>query len=250
AAGIDTLDTAAAYGAAEAVLGRLGAARRFAIVTKVPALETLPGAAGDPAGAVRRAVEAALARLGTDRLAAVLLHRAEDLDAAGDPPWRALAALRDEGIAGRIGVSAYDPGTVTRLAARYPLDLVQMPGNVIDRRFAEIPARVALHVRSVFLQGFLLADPAALGPPHDRWRGVLEALPRRPDPLTAALAPLAADPRIERLVLGVDGPGQLDQILAALERVPSEAPYPALPRPIDPDLIDPRTWSGPTEAGP
>ena len=57
--GIDTLDTAAAYGDCEAVLGRVGVAG-WRVVSKVP---PLPESAVDPAVWVLESVERSLARL-------------------------------------------------------------------------------------------------------------------------------------------------------------------------------------------
>ena len=73
AAGIDMLDTARAYGASEEVLGRLGAARDFRIVTKVARL----GDSGPDA--VLRSVEASLAALDTDHVHGLLMHDSADL---------------------------------------------------------------------------------------------------------------------------------------------------------------------------
>jgi aryl-alcohol dehydrogenase-like predicted oxidoreductase len=222
AAGVDTLDTARAYGASEAVLGRLQAARRFRIVTKVARL----GDAG-PDGLLR-SVGASLAALGTAHVHALLLHDAADLAGpGGDGVWAMLDRLRADGTIGKAGVSVYVPEDALVLAARYPIGIVQAPCSVFDQRmrtsgaFAALKQRgVEIHVRSVFLQGFALAEPDTLPPALARWRGLLEAF--RSDaaaagltPLQLALAAVLAEPAIDRLVVGVDGPAQLEEILAA-----------------------------------
>jgi aryl-alcohol dehydrogenase-like predicted oxidoreductase len=244
AAGIDTLDTAQAYGESEKVLGRLGAAGRFRIISKCPPLEDHP----DVASRLRRALDGSLANLGSEKLAGFLLHRAEDfLGPQGDRIWRVLEGLQSEGQIESIGVSGYSAATVQEISARYPIDIAQLPANVLDPWYEDtrFSQRLALHVRSVFLQGFLLSDPAALSPFHQQWRSVLEAFRARAavhglSPLQAALAPLLASPNINRLVLGVDSAAQLAEITAAA----AQAGAVRLGRFANtgPALLDPRKW--------
>lgn len=248
AAGIDTLDTARAYGESEEVLGRLGAARRFRIVTKVASL----GGAG--ADGVARSLEASLAALRADRVQALMLHDAADLAGPdGDRIWRALDGLRAEGLIGKAGVSIYAPEEATALAARYPIDIVQAPYSVFDQRmrisgaFAELARRqVEIHVRSIFLQGFALADPASLPSGLASHRGLLErfragAAEAGVTPLRLALAAALGEPAVDRAVIGVDGPAQLDEIVAAAR---GDAPDVDLSGCASADLalINPANW--------
>jgi aryl-alcohol dehydrogenase-like predicted oxidoreductase len=248
AAGIDTLDTARAYGASEELLGRMDAARRFRIVTKVPSL----GAAG--ADGVALSFEASLAALRADRVHALMLHDAADLAGPdGDRVWQALDRLRAERLIEKAGVSVYAPEEATALAARYPIDIVQAPYSVFDQRmrtsgtFAALAQRgVEIHVRSIFLQGFALADPASLPPGLASHRGLLErfrasAAEAGVTPLRFALAAALGEPAVARAVIGVDGPAQLEEAVAAAR---AEAPA------IDPSgfastdlaLINPANW--------
>lgn len=244
AAGIDMLDTARAYGESEAVLGRTGAPTRFAIVSKCPDLR----AEADPVAVLHAAFDASCAALGGGPLHGYLLHNAEDLARSGI--WAALEALRDAGRVWRIGVSGYDIENVAALCDRFPLTLVQLPANVLDPWYDRVtlPERVEVHVRSAFLQGFLLGDPAALPPHLAPFRAVLErfraeAAAQGLTPVQAALAPLLACPAIARVVVGADSPAQLDQILSATAAladrpVPQLGPYAGVTR----DLTDPRRW--------
>ncbi len=225
AQGIDLLDTARAYGESEQVLGRLDAASRFRIVTKVPGL----GGAG--ADGVSRSIEASLAALRTDRVHAVLLHDASDLGGPGaDLIWRRLDELVEGRVAAKVGVSVYDPGQALALAARYPLGIVQAPYSAFDQRmrtqgaFSRLAeSRVEIHVRSIFLQGFALADPAALPvhlrahrPALERFRVLAER--HGLSPLQLALAAAEQEPAIDRIVVGVQSLANLDEILDAAGR--------------------------------
>ena len=244
AAGIDMLDTARAYGDSEAVLARAGAPARFDIVTKCPDLR----AESDPVAALHAAFDASCAALGVARLYGYLLHNAEDLTRPGI--WDALCALRDAGRVGLIGVSGYEAEAVADLCDRFPLTLVQLPANVLDPWYDRVtlPGSVEVHVRSAFLQGFLLGDPERLPPHLAPYRTVLEQFRREAamQGLTlvqAALAPLLASPRVARVAVGADSPELLEQILAATAALaslpaPRLGPYTGVTR----DLTDPRRW--------
>lgn len=243
-AGIDMLDTARAYGDSEAVLARAGACERFDIVSKCPDLRD----EANPVASLQAAFDASCTALGVMQLYGYLLHNAEDLARPGI--WDALCALRDLGRVRHIGVSGYDIETVVNLCDHFPLTLVQLPANVLDPWYDRVtlPRSLEVHVRSAFLQGFLLGDPERLPPHLAPFRAVLEQFRAQADaqgltPLQAALAPLLASPRVARVAVGADGPGQLAQILQAVEAL-NGRPAPQL-GPFDgvtQDLTDPRRW--------
>ena len=74
--GVSVLDTAPAYGEAEAVLGRVGAAQRFRIVSKTPYFGS-PAAFDVPR--LRRSIDDSLERLGATGLDAILIHHPDDV---------------------------------------------------------------------------------------------------------------------------------------------------------------------------
>lgn len=243
-AGINLLDTARAYGQSEMVLGAVNAADHFHIITKCPPLAQ----ERDPVGALRIAFENSCNALGVKRVAGYLLHNAEDIEYPG--VWNALEALVASQRVDRIGVSAYGYDEAETLCRRYPLTLVQLPANVLMPWYAErgLPHGVEVHVRSAFLQGFLLSDPAQLPERFQPWRTTLETFHARAaqlglTPQAAALAPLLQSPHIDRVVVGVERLAQFDQVLDAISTIDAS-------RPLDlgkysnvtAALTDPRTW--------
>jgi aryl-alcohol dehydrogenase-like predicted oxidoreductase len=249
ARGIDTLDTAMAYGDAEKRLGNAGVAG-FKIVTKLP---TIPKGCSDIRQWVSSSVRHSLRLLRVDSLYAVLFHRAADLQEANAKElFQAVETLRDEGVVGRIGVSVYDPNELESIVGRFPIDIVQAPFNVVDRRLAEsgwlnrlADAGTELHARSVFLQGLLVMGSRQRPDCFDRWRSLWELwngwLER--NGLTAVEACLGfalSFPKVNRVVVGVESAAQLAQLVdAAGVRVPD------LPAPVacqDLDLINPSRW--------
>ncbi len=253
AAGVALIDTAAAYGAAEEVIGGLGEAADFALVTK-----TLPW---NPAAATVGRIEdvltgfrESLARLCRERVHGLLVHHADELLAGhGTALWQSLAALRAAGRVGRLGVSVYDPVQLARLLDGYDIDLVQLPLNLYDQRFvrsgllAVLKARgIEVHVRSALLQGALILDPAAL-PSHlssvrelqARWHAAAAA--RGVSPLAAAIGFCLDQPEVDHVILGCEPSAQLEGLLAAGDSgrgIPELATCAV----ADEVVIDPRRW--------
>ena len=245
-AGICTLDTARAYGEAEAVLAATGAPDNFNIITKCPALD---GNDSDAASAVEAAFDTSCAALGVDRVHGYLLHNSRDLARPG--VWDVLERLVSEKRVSRIGVSGYDVAEVAELATRFPLTLTQLPANVLDPWYlsSPLPAPVEVHVRSAFLQGFLLSDPASLPSHFAPFRETLmnfraQAAALDLTPLQAALAPLLASSQIAQVVVGVETLAQLDDILDAAAVVDERQDISFTPFPgVTTDLTDPRRWN-------
>ena len=251
--GVDMLDTAAAYGDAERLIGELRPAHaRFAVVSRIGA----PAEPGIPAA--EQAVRAALARLRTQRLDALLVHHAPHLLAPGGAErFAELERLKRDGLIGRIGVSIYDAATLQSVLAAYPIDIVQLPLNVLDQRLvrdgslAALAARgVEVHARSVFLQGVLLTEPASLPPrcaqaraPVERFRAAAAAAGL--SAAAAALAFVAGCAGVSRIVIGVDGASQLRANIAALhEALARGRTFDAAALAVEERaVIDPRIWS-------
>ncbi|QIL77819.1 aldo/keto reductase [Hymenobacter sp. HDW8] len=221
-AGITTLDTAAAYGDSETVIGTELAAHAltFELITKV-------GAAPRPN--VTRQIDDSLARLRQSTIHGVLFHSFTALQQHPD----AYDALLDARASGRIkcvGVSLYHPWEAEWLLDKgWPLDIVQVPFNALDQRFAPLMPELAhqgiqVHARSAFLQGLLLRQPATVPPFFEPLRPKLELLHRIANeiqvPLAAALLLFAAyTPGVARVVIGVDSRVNLRENLAAAQYV-------------------------------
>jgi aryl-alcohol dehydrogenase-like predicted oxidoreductase len=250
-AGIDTLDTAIAYGESETSLGTLGVAS-WRIVSKLP---QLPDGA-DARKWVPEQVRASLQRLGVPELHAILLHRPAQLfQPGGDVLLEALRSTQSAGLARKIGVSIYDPAELRPLLELGRIDIVQAPLNVLDRRIVETgwAARlhqlgVELHTRSAFLQGLLLMSDAQRPSQFSRWRAVWEQWSDWLEqscmkPVEGCIRYALSVEEADRVVVGVDSAEQLQEILRAAE---GPAPLPPVwEAPLDPALINPAHWSRP-----
>jgi len=224
ASGIDTLDTAIAYGDSEACLGEVGIGG-FNIITKLPAV---PENCDDIVGWVHGQIAASLERLRVASVYGVLLHRPDQLlRRDGEVLFRALQSLKDNGQAQKIGVSINAPRELEELTAQYRFDLVQAPFSLIDRRLQTTGwlqrlsrEGVEVHTRSVFLQGLLLmpefARPEKFSPWSALWHHWQEWLTEhRISAVQACLAFPLSFAEVHRVVVGADGLGHLQQIIKA-----------------------------------
>jgi aryl-alcohol dehydrogenase-like predicted oxidoreductase len=254
-AGINTFDTAAAYGDSENVLGQALASRAdVQVVSKLPPLKCERIGAEEIARC-RATFARSLRRLRRSSLHGLLLHDAEDL---GRPGGERLAAfledLKRAGEVAKVGVSVYRRSLLESALARMPLDLVQLPINVLDQRalkdgtLALLKARgVEVHARSVFLQGALLADPMRLPSHFADHRGALSAVAGAA--ARSGLSPLALCLRFvlertgaHRAIVGVTTLAELREIIAAAgdsTPLPDDLEFLACD---DVRLIDPSLW--------
>lgn len=251
AAGISVFDTAHAYGDAERVLGELlNGEDRFRIVTKTAPLR----GAGD-VEAVHAGFAESLGRLQRQQVYGLLVHHADDLLAAGGKAlWAWMEELQAQGAIGRIGVSVYTPEQLTRVRERFPIQIVQLPYNIYDQRFARSGCLDALaeegievHSRSAFLQGLLLMTPAMMPERFASIRAHQERLhaclaDRGLTPIAGALTFALQDPRIGHAVVGCETMPQLQEIVDAAQRDISPLDCAAFAL-TDEALIDPSRWS-------
>lgn len=249
-AGINTLDTAIAYGDSESVLGTLGISN-WKVVTKLPAV---PDNCCDIPKWVADEVHASLQRLRTNKLHALMLHRpAQLLEPIGKTLYGALQTVKTEGLANKIGVSVYGVKELEQIFQNFQFDIVQAPFNILDRRLVTSgwasrlqQVGVEVHSRSAFLQGLLLMPEDQRPKKFQRWANIWSEWSRWLK--ESGLTPLEACTRyvcgldcIDRVVVGVDNTNQLQDILDS-----AQGPSPNLPDfefLADDRLINPASWS-------
>lgn len=247
--GIDTVDTAVAYGDSERILGRVGMSD-WSVISKLPAM---PLGVTDVATWVEGQLHASMGRLGISQLDGLLLHRPEQLlGPYGAPLWSAIEDLRREGIVNKIGVSVYSYNELPALLSGRNIDLVQAPLNILDRSLVDSGwasrlnnQGIELHVRSAFLQGLLLMEkerPERFShwqPLWSQWQEWL--LEHQLTPVQACLRYCLSVPEVDRVVVGVESALQLSEIIsAAIGLMPQP---PAWCMPIDEVLSNPAKWS-------
>jgi aryl-alcohol dehydrogenase-like predicted oxidoreductase len=247
--GIRAFDVAEAYGAScERLAAWLDARRRGAaacVVTKVRI---------DDLTRFSSRLNAAVSPFTGVGGLALLTH-----GAAGHDVW---ALMRDAAAktGASLGQSVYGPAEVRAATETPGVVLVQAPGSLFDRRALDARGdrSVSLDLRSVYLQGVLLA-PAAAAERRAPGAGVLAAAvqaaadeigqPTAALLLAAMLRQLRAG---DRLVLGFDGPSQIGELAlacgfpsGAVEAFREAVARRVVVSPDDP-VLDPRTWPSAT----
>ena len=168
--GVNCLDTAAEYGTSEEVVGRalkeLKLRDRVVVATKLPHVKQSFSSAQEADDFVEKAVHCSLQRLQIDVLPICLFHRAQDCCYVGS-----LLKMKEKGLIRHIGVSLYTPEEALSALDVGSFDVIQIPLNILDKRFAAAgvfqKARrqgVALFARSVYLQGLLLLPEDSIIP--------------------------------------------------------------------------------------
>jgi len=161
--GIDTFDTAAEYGEAERLLRiTLKSGKAAQLITKIPKLESYTFEN------VCHYLNQSIDRLGTPFLFGLLFH---------DPSiherreiYEISERILNSGKVKRIGFSAYSLESLLTAKNNNPhWTIFQIPENILDRRLMNSTELLDLsnagniiHVRSIFLQGLLLANPQEL----------------------------------------------------------------------------------------
>lgn len=215
------LDTAAAYGDSEAVLGRcLPRNAPFRVVTKTRPLRERPDVVGAKDW-VRDGLVRSLERLGMESVDALLVHHVGDLlGPSGDEIYAQLLDAKRTGCVCRIGFSAYAGADIDAALSRYDIDLIQVPVNVLDQRLLSggqlhhLKKRgVEIHVRSVFLQGLLLMNPleipeyfVPIRPKLMAWQRALEDIGMTP---TQGAFAFARSLDVDVVLVGVNDSEQL-----------------------------------------
>lgn len=248
--GIDTLDTAINYGESEKKLGIVGV-KKWKVITKIHSSEFDQE---DPYGWTKKQLEISLINLNVDTLEAVLLHDSTLLkENNGNLIWKALDDLKQEGLVKNLGVSIYSPSELDELYDDFSFDIIQSPFNVFDRRIDSTgwletinKDNKSLHVRSVFLQGLLLVDPASRPEQFNKWANLWLQWENwlssnNLKPLEACLNSIYERPGIDRFIVGIDSVQHLKEIISIILlknsiELPSELDC------KDENLINPSNW--------
>ncbi|NLD95021.1 MAG: aldo/keto reductase [Fibrobacter sp.] len=164
--GIRLLDTAAAYGESESILGNtIESASDFRIVTKVKGNHDVQS--NDTSISI---VQQSLDKLRVTSLYGCLFHSVDDLlNKDGESYYKKVHKLKEDGIIQKIGVSIYNSKEIDSLLSNFDFDIVQIPINIFDQRLIQSghlsllkKRNIEIHARSIFLQGLMFLDASKL----------------------------------------------------------------------------------------
>jgi len=246
--GIDSIDTAIAYGQSESIIGETSQ-NRFNIISKLP---PLPVDISNVSEWVHSQVQGSLSRLKCTSLEALLLHRPQDLTGAqGAELYAAIGSLMAEKMIHRFGVSIYSPDDLEGIIGTFDIQVVQAPLNVFDRRILGITnhlsaLNIEVHVRSVFLQGVLIANPINRPQRFEPWSehfALFDEWVRSSgvSAMACCMGFALQQPGIAKLVIGTTSAKSLDEIMNSIPNSVLEVPA-HLQSSVE-QLIDPRVWN-------
>lgn len=250
--GIDTFDTAKGYGESEAILCEYFKDKKrseFKIATKFEKLTATKEEFVEE-------VESSLENLGLDCLDYYLLHKAESVNYPDT--MAGLEYIKQKGYIKKAGASVYTPEEAM-LALESPyIDCIQIPYNVIDRRFDKygffekaIKYNKTIFCRSMLLQGLFLMDPEK-AEERVKTSGAVVKLYQEfcskygLSPLQMAVGYMKQKKGVDYIVFGVDNLAQLKEQLDLQEIViPNEAHLEAdeIFANVDSFILDPRRWN-------
>ena len=246
--GIDSIDTAIAYGQSESIIGETSQ-NRFKIISKLP---PLPVDVSNVSEWVHSQVQGSLSRLKCTSLDALLLHRPQDLTGAqGAELYAAIGSLMAEKMIHRFGVSIYSPDDLEGIIGTFDIHVVQAPLNVFDRRILGVTDQLSalnieVHARSVFLQGVLIASPKDRPQRFEPWSehfALFDEWVRSSgvSAMACCLGFALQQPGIAKLVIGTTSAESLDEIMNSIPNSVLEVPT-HLQSSVE-QLIDPRFWN-------
>ncbi len=263
--GILNFDTARSYDLAESRLGNvLCQARPFncCVFTKLKPLAAIPDSASkcEVINAIDASVFQSCYYLQQHKLDVLMFHRSQDIVRWDGLVLKHLENLMANGVIRKIGVSVYSPDEAIQCMTNPLIKFIQIPFNLLDRRWCENKFQDALksrpdlsvQARSLFLQGLLVSDA-------DRWPIWVkerEEIVARLKSLCILLgcenraalciAYARAFPWISTFVVGVESKEQLEQAFTYFDRrilLCEEVSELSKELTNIPDrLLDPRLW--------
>lgn len=240
--GFDVLDTAPAYGGAEAAIGDFGWQGKIhtKIARSVAPLESL---------------NASLEALRRESVEVLYFHDPSILYGS-EEEFRRVREEVPRSKAHFLGVSIYTPEEM-KIALGIPaLEVIQIPLNVADGRFdlglleQARRQRVRLYARSVFLQGLLLQEAQKLPDEMSSLGKVIQEMAILSSESHRSMLELAIGwarsfPGVIGLVLGAETPEQIHQLASAVgsgELTVAELTRLRSLGLKDSTLLDPRLW--------
>lgn len=173
--GIDTLDTAAAYGTAEDVVGtflsRRTVARDRLFISSKFTPNALDGVEpSDYKKVIKEHLTRTLTRLHTDYLDSYVFHSSRY--AFDEAKLQALYEVKKEGQIRHCGVSVYYPDEAKICIESPWVDFIQLPSSIFDQRMLQAGVfdlalqngSTQIHSRSAFIQGLILMKEEEVPP--------------------------------------------------------------------------------------
>lgn len=244
------IETSESYQGALKIIGEALGTRKFEnIIIKVPTMKF-----ADEKSFIE-SVENSLRNLNQSRVYAIMLHGIGDsLSTSKSSIQLVLRRLLKLNYSQKIGLSCYNIQEIVEAKAAFPeMEIFQIPENIVDRRKHSSPILKALsedgvifQIRSLFLQGLLIAGDSSMNPrieEFEKLRNDIEVLAKKQNINSAELClryGLSID-WVSQVVLGFDN---YEHYRKNLEIITSDKPNISFEITKGSDfIVDPRNWS-------
>lgn len=223
--GVSAIDTAAAYGNAQEVVGEF--IRRHTVKRDDFFLSTkcLPNILDDVPeskfySVIRSDIENSLKKLNTDHVDSYMLHSARYI--FRDDILDALYRIKEDGLAIKVGVSVYEPEEALKGLNDAKVEFMQFPYSIFDQRmkqkgiFDDPDKDTIIHTRSAFIQGLITMNSGEVPDFLRKARPIVDEVDRfclehDISRISLALQYIKQTERISRIVIGVDNIDQLKE---------------------------------------
>ncbi len=254
--GIHEFDTAQGYGISELVLGK--ALSKLSLSEKVRVISKLdPDVEHLSRTDMSDALEQSLTTLGVPYLSGLMLHREHLLSHWDKGLAEILSDFVSSGRVKHIGVAVYSPDKAIKALKTNGIDMVQLPTNVLDRRFEKEGVfqladkkKKKIYIRSVFLQGLILMDIKEIP------EGMAFAMPvlKKLESISVdsglsrqeiALGYIKAEMPNSKVVFGADTPEHVKENLACWERTTPSSLTSEVKKhfdDVDEKILNPSLW--------
>jgi aryl-alcohol dehydrogenase-like predicted oxidoreductase len=234
---IKYIDTAAAYGKAENILG-LNDLSNFRIITKFMHYSGK--------GMIKEQLNTSLNHLKIKSLYGLLAHRPLEL-LSDDFYWDELIALKESGNIKKIGLSF---NTVTEMElllekGRIP-DIIQVPYNYLDNRFEKLMIDLKkkgceIHARSIFLQGLFFRNIDTLDSFFDEVKPILNSVKENVKSLEGTLLNFVIEKEfVDVAIIGIENSIQLINNINSINKGEK---LPPLNKKISDSILIPSNWN-------
>jgi len=237
--GIDTIDTAQAYGSSEEIIGKYHQ-EKFKIVTKLD-FKFLKNFSAE------QLINESLKKLKVNQLYSILYHSFDRLGPY-ENVHEELLKLKKKGIIKKIGLSAYKQIEIEQYIEKFGKpDLIQVPYNFLDKSLENMmidlhKKGVEIHSRSVYLQGLLFMNPNELDDYFGEIKPLLNELQnqfKNKNRLAGFLLSFVLQKSfIDKVIVGVNN---FHQFNSNLKNISTDVISLSVPE-LSPKILNPNRW--------
>lgn len=247
--GISFIDTAFEYGSSQKLIGSCFGSeivkhKELCIISKTPS-----GLRNRPDCDIKKVFKSTCEDLRADRLYGYLVHDVQDLLSGNVlPVIENMEYLKYQQRIIKTGFSAYTRDEIEQVLDIWVPDIIQLPVSIVDQRLLDDgflstlkKQGIEIHVRSIFLQGVLLEDPAQLTDFLQPVKRILIGIDDCGNRLKVLLDFIRTEVLADVVVVGCHSNHQLQEILDVWATPPVEVDFKGFAV-KDKTLLDPRLW--------